>query len=312
VGLFGRRDDPRDGTLTFFSEADAARFRALVVSEFARRGVEVVAEPGRVRAQGGVTFGLVDLAAKCRAAGRRAVWRTVITEHVEVALRAVAKPHPVQNATQSDLEEHARLRLWDAGRMDAVERARYGYAAEVVPGVLELLVYDDEFSVLPLTDDVLQGYDLVGVRAAALHNLLLEPVDERDLLTQGVRGPGDGTRVHVLFGQSYYVASKALVLRHVLSTIHGDREYPHGVLVAAPGRHLLYLHVVESPRVVPSLETMTYLARLRYREEPGALSPDVYWWDGGGLWPVTAGGAVRIQLGSGFHAALEAVTRVQD
>ena len=313
MGLFRRRDGVMDAELTFFTQAEAARFRAHVVQEFARHGIEVVTEPGRVHAQGGVTFGLYDLAAKCHAVGRRPrSWQNVIVEHVAVALRAVAKPHPVESANQADVELHARLRLWDASRMDPAERSRYDYAPEVVPGVLELLVYDDDDSVLPLSDDVLDRFDVGAIRASALHNLLLEPIDERDVLTEGVRGPGDGTQVAVLFGQSYYVASKALVLRHVLSTIYGDREYPLGVLVAAPGRHLLYLHVVESPSVIPSLETMAYLARLRYRDEPGALSPEVYWWDGAGLAPVTADGAVRVQVGSPFHAALEAVTRAVD
>jgi hypothetical protein len=298
-----------DEVLAFFTVAEGARFRALVVEEFARQGLEVVAEPGQVRTSDGLAFGLYDLAAKCHAVGRRGkMWRTVIGEHIEVALRAAAKPHPVQTASQSDLEVHARLRLWDATRMDPEERARYQYATQVAPRVIELLVYDDEDSVLPLSDGVLERFDIPAVRAAALHNLLLEPVDEHDLLTEGLRGLGDGTRVHALFGQSYYVASKALVMRHVLSTLFGECEYPHGVLVAVPGRHLMYLHTVESPTVIPSLNTMAYLARQRYRDEPGALSPEVYWWNGGALMQVTADGAVRVPADSAFRAALDAVT----
>jgi len=302
-----------DDVLAFFTVAEGARFRALVVEEFARQGIEVTAEPGQVRTGEGLAFGLYDLAAKCHAVGRRGrLWRVVISEHIEVALRAAAKPHPVQTADQSELEAHARLRLWDATRMDDVERARYGYADEIAPRVVELLVYDDEDSVLPLSDALLDRFDVPSVRAAALHNLLLEPVDEHDLLTEGLRGPGDGTRVHVLFGQSYYVASKALVMRHVLSTLFGDQQYPHGVLVAVPGRHLMYVHPVESPSVVPSLHTMAYLAQQRYRDEPGALSPEVYWWDGASITPVTADGAVRVPPDGPFRAALDAVVGDQD
>jgi hypothetical protein len=297
-----------DDVLAFFTIAEGARFRGYVVEEFAQQGLTVVAEPGQVRTADGLAFGLYDLAAKCHAVGRRSrLWRTVIGEHIEVALRAAAKPHPVQSADQAELEVHARLRLWDATRMDPVERARYGYATEIAPRVVELLVYDDEDSVLPLSDGLLERFDIRAVRAAALHNLLLEPVDEHDLLTEGLRGPGDGTRLHVLFGQSYYVASKALVMRHVLSTLFGDRDYPHGVLVAVPGRHLMYLHPVESPSVVPSLNTMAYLARQRYRDEPGALSPEVYWWNGTDLTPVTADGAVQVPSDGDFRAALDAV-----
>jgi hypothetical protein len=301
-----------DDVLAFFTVTDGTRFRALVVEEFARQGIEVTAEAGQVRTREGLAFGLYDLAAKCHAVGRRGrLWRAVISEHIEVALRAAAKPHPVETADQSELEEHARLRLWDATRMDAAERARYRYADEIAPRVVELLVYDDEDSVLPLSDTLLDRFDVGAVRAAALHNLLLEPVDEHDLLTEGLRGPGDGTRVHVLFGQSYYVASKALVMRHVLSTLFGDQEYPHGVLVAVPGRHLMYVHPIESPNVVPSLNTMAYLARLRYRDEPGALSPEVYWWDGATLTPVTADGAVQVPVDGRFRAALDAVVEGQ-
>ena len=65
---------------------------------------------------------------------------------------------------------------------------------------------------------------------------------------------------------------------------HGGR----GTLVAVPGRHRLLYRPVDAPDAGEALRRMFEVARLDFRDAPGALSPNVFWVRNNRWVPVTS------------------------
>jgi hypothetical protein len=79
--------------------------------------------------------------------------------------------------------------------------------------------------------------------------------------------------VTAFFGDSFFVASRVLDLEHFAGEIP-----PHGALAAFPHRHMLLVHRIETTRTLSALNAMVGAADHFYRQGPGSIVPDVFWW----------------------------------
>lgn len=270
--------EPRDASFTFFTVSQAQRFRALAQRTFAEAGAEVVLDGDDLVASDGRRFGLWNLAALCNGAakGERG-WAGLVQQHADTVLRATGMTTP---AELSDDEVLARtyLRLMSTSNFTDEQRAGFTYARDLAGDLIEVLALDSPETVTMLRDEDVERVGAEALHAAGLERLVREPYDSYEL----ARGDG-GERLHVVTGESVYVASKLLVLPDLLRRTTGDGEPPHGVLVAVPSRHQLAFHPVEDLAVVPSLQALVLGAAQGYAEDVGALSPYVFWWRGGTL-----------------------------
>jgi hypothetical protein len=115
-----------------------------------------------------------------------------------------------------------------------------------------------------------------------------------------------GGTVDVLVGASVFTASLVLVVDEVVAR-YGYRVDPDvGLLVAVPHRHQLAFHVPSDGAVVAAMNALVRLAGAGYRDAPGAVSPDVYWWRPGRVERVsraTPDGA-RVEVGAELSRVL--------
>ena len=119
------------------------------------------------------------------------------------------------------------------------------------------------------------GYD--ALREAGLRNLSAVQVGEHRTLEH------NGGSIEVLAGESVFTASLLLALEQVLDRYGLKADPELGVFVGVPNRHQLDFHVAADKRVIASLTTLAAFTSAGYRDAPGVLSPNVYWWRPSGL-----------------------------
>jgi hypothetical protein len=310
-GAPARSQPARDETFALFTVHQAAAFVACVVRAFSDLGVEVVVHPGYVETSGGRRFGLHQLAAACSGSSRGARgWGRIIDAHVRTVVEELSRPDPLLTASTADVEPNVYLCLRDVRGLAAQGVLLGDYPREVFPGVVEVLAHDRPNAVRYFTDESLSRFDIDRLRSAGLANLVREPLGPSRLL----RGR-DGAALHVIDSPSFYVASQLLVPRQVLAREFGEREYPHGVLMAAPFRHQLLTHQLTGPDVIPSLNAMVRITDHGYRTRVDRLSPHVYWWDGARVHQISSvldDGQLAIQVKGPFAAALDAAVSLRE
>ena len=281
-------DGPRDPVFGYFSQAQGARFRALVRQTFAEAGFEVVAERDYLVADDGRQFGLSNLAAVCLDLldeGGEKAWPAAVRRHVHTILRATAEDVSLLDLDRDDVLGRTYLRVVGGTAIPQEALDWYRYGRPLAGDLIELLALDSLDSVRMLRDADVEQFGLDDLRAAGLENLVKEPYDTHQVLTGE-----DGQQLHLVLGQSVYTASKLLVLPDMLDRTVGRRHFPHGVLVATPFWHQLVFTPIEDGSAVASLQALAGFAARGFDEGVGAISPFVYWWRGGRLSQVTFAG----------------------
>jgi hypothetical protein len=186
------------------------------------------------------------------------------------ALVADAGPAPLLGDTY--------LRLIPDDYLPADAMGGFRYLRPVADGLLEAIALDAPDSVRILNDQDVARVGLDTLRAAGRANLVSEPV-EYETTTR----PEDGTPVHLVSGESMFVASKALVLAELMRLTIGQEPSDNGALVAVPSRHLLAYHPIADGRAVTALNDLASFAVSAYRDNPGPVSPRLFWWRAGAL-----------------------------
>ena len=175
----------------------------------------------------------------------------------------------------------------------------------VAPGILAVLVFDFPDSTATLSHEHLEGWpvDLEGAMELGLRILDREPRPLRDDVQQG------DVRFSVWYGDSFYVATWAMRLEALLPPGTTD------ALVAVPNRHTLAAHPIVDADAVSSLQAIYRLAIELYRDGPGSISDQVYWWHAGGFTVIphhTTGRDVTVVPPDGLLAVFEAVVARSD
>lgn len=308
MGLFRRgpkrdpREGPRDEEFSFFSEREARFFRGEVRAAFAEQGLEVTVYAGVVADTAGRQFGLGNLAAVCHRErrGERA-WPALVRDHVGKVLRTMDGPQPLQ--TLSDDEIRARLYPRVIAEDALPGSAPFLYGRVPAPGLREVLALDLPEAVQMLSEDSLEELgDVEELRIRALNNLRALPVEGHETVRRG-----DGSSFEVVLGDSFFTASRVLVLQELVERVMGAPLTPDGALVALPFRHQLAFHPIHDAQVVPALQAMAQYAATGHADAVGAISPNVFWWRGGAMTRLSEpdGDGLRVTVDGEFQDMLE-------
>jgi hypothetical protein len=270
MGLFKRAPSPPDAHLPLTVE-QAARLRQLVRTTFAEAGLEVTVHADHVEDDSGRKLGLWNLAALCKDAPERQ-WDDLVRRHVA----ALAAPDDVEDLSEETLTAAVHLRLVE--RAGFPDPSWHPHAVSVGDDLLAILSVD-------LPDTVTtprEGYwdergGLDRWRTTGRANLLAVALGD-DVEHRRV-GPQDGTgSFEVVTGDSFFTASTALVVDHLVRRFTPDAEVSRGLLVGAPFRHQVAWRVLDGTAdSAVALDNLFRFAMLGFSEAPGPLSPNLFW-----------------------------------
>ncbi|MGW7364313.1 immunity 49 family protein [Streptomyces sp. NPDC054841] len=265
----GKGSAAPDPHLPALSIEQAEHLRDLVREYHSGRGIPVTVAGGTVTASQG-TSSLYNLAEFCRRADPRA-WSQLVEQRFNALDNAAQAPME----TPDQILPRAYLRLAPDDALPPEAAASFQYARHVAPGLLETLALDLPDSVRLLDDKAVARVGLEQLRAAGRANLVKEPVEYEVTRTES------GAELHIVSGESMFVASKALVLDDFYRSVAG-RELPvEGALFTVPSRHYLAFHPIEDHHVVDAVNDLAAFGLGAHQDNPGPLSPRVYWWHKG-------------------------------
>ncbi|MFC7218410.1 hypothetical protein ACFQLX_09545 [Streptomyces polyrhachis] len=306
-----RRDGraaPRDTAFEFFSATEGALFRRSVREAFAEHGLEVTLYAEHAVDDTGREFGLNNLAASCHHDERGVrLWPQLVRRHISVLLRTLDGPSALETMAPEQLLGRVYPRVVESA---LVERGPFDYARQLTPGLSEVLALDLPESVMLLNDEALDPLGgAAALRAQAVRNLRELPVEGHEAVDQG-----DGQRFHVVMGDSFFTASRVLLLDELVQRVTGRPLGPDGALVAMPFRHQLVFHPIEDIHVIPSLGGMARYAAAGHEDAVGPVSPHIYWWRGGLLTQLSemAEGTVTVTVGVDLQQVLERLAQEAD
>lgn len=252
-------DDAPDAGLPMLTAAQASRLRALVAPYF----------------QDGHDHSLHNLAYRCREAPEEG-WPDLVATHFATLRQASGGGESAEELLRG---AHARLLPVAALTPELADSLRY--ARVVAGGLLFVYALDAPASVRILTGEDVERAGLEALGEAGRANLVRVPVEHEEVPLEG------GARLHSLYGDSPFVASKALFLSQVVLQVTGESLPDAGALVAVPSRHNLVYHPIADGSVVDAINSLASYALGAYEDGPGALSPRVYWWHRGSLTSLT-------------------------
>ncbi|WP_106402693.1 hypothetical protein [Actinocorallia populi] len=262
-------------------EGDEAALDSLVVLVAESLGYSCVRLPGDVMALEGphrLHVGLRDLWQLARLMPR-GDWPAVVSDHVTTVVTAVEEPLDLGDFAL--IRHLLRTRVQPAGADPGTLAAR-----PFAPGLIEVVVVDTPTTVRTLTRAEVARWrvpdgELFALGRANVHADGLLQREERP-----ARSPGEPA-VTVLHDWTFYAATHVLWLEEYL------RLGPLGALVALPSRGLVLALELRPARDGDALAEAA--ARLRataergFREGPGSLSRELYWWRQGELTPLERG-----------------------
>ncbi|MEU2833162.1 hypothetical protein ABZ667_31625 [Streptomyces lavendulae] len=155
-------------------------------------------------------------------------------------------------------------------------------ARVVADGLVFAYALHGPTSVRILTDRDVEVAGLQELGRAAYANLMRVPAEYAEVVTE------EGARLHSVYGDSHFVAAKALFLSEAARQVTGEPLPDAGALVVVPSRHNLVFHPIGDGSVVDAVNALAAYA-LGAHEDPGrgALSPQVYRWHAGALTSLT-------------------------
>jgi hypothetical protein len=155
------------------------------------------------------------------------------------------------------------------------------YGRPVAPGLIEILNLDQPTTVAYFSDEEVERFGSDELFRAARVNL-------RDVVPDEVEQVGhpDGWSVHMLYGESMFVASLLLRLPEIVARYDRPPDPETGVLVAVPHRGQLHFHAVRDSGAAPALDLLAEAATTAF-QDGGDLTPSVYWWRASGIERIT-------------------------
>lgn len=236
-----------------------ARFRAALNDALGEHelGEGVVIVPGR-----STRYGLTNLAQQ---------WSLVDPfERADLVASHFRSRFEAEDAQPPEGESLLRLlrpRLWDSGA--ASQPGRSLITRAIANDLVAVLCVDRATSVVTLTPEQAAA---TGRSTSELWQFAIAQIDDGLAVTRNVLDPG----VHTVHGDSFFVASRLLDLERFAVPVA-----PHGLIVAAPTRHMLMFHRVETLATIEALRIMAGISDGFHRDGPGSIVPHLYWWRDG-------------------------------
>ncbi|MGQ0629992.1 MAG: hypothetical protein ACT4P1_03055 [Sporichthyaceae bacterium] len=300
---------PHDRALSGLTPARTQRVRDLARAALAARGLEAVVHDDHLSLADGRVLGLQTLASVCHSSGLpEARWPAIVGRYLDDLLQMGATP---QVLTAEQLRASTHVRLAHVESLSEDLQQAYSYARRIGAGFAEVLAHveGDHVRFLTAAEVALVGYpELLTIGQENLRRITPDCVEELRR---------DPVRLHVVRGDSGFIASKVLLFDEVLDVVlplHGPTGrdgYRDGFLVALPSRHELVLAPVDAS-IVSTLAALMEYAGWTYTHEHAPISPHVYWWCDGSLTALTTtalDGAIELRPDAAF---LEVATRLLD
>lgn len=240
----------------------ADRLMAMARAHLASRGREATIEDGYLRLDDGDTFGLHNLSVLASRV-REKEWPQLVRAHLDGLL-----DKPDTSGPPDPGAVLVKLRR----REEMPELPDYD-AVEPVPGVLAVVAVDYPEVVMEALHLPEGIPDVETAMRLAVANLSALPPPEHG--TRLLDDADESSRVHFFVSDDFFGASRLLVLHEVLSRA-GIATGPGGVLVAVPNRHVIVVHPLAGPGVVPALNWLVPFAQEDFDTQPGSVSPHVY------------------------------------
>jgi hypothetical protein len=260
----------------FDTAKDHRAFIDAVTADLRRRDMTVELGDGVVLArQPGADephqLGLANLSQLCHAADPDD-WSRIIASHFTSLLSMQGRDLDALAADYEQVKPILRVRLMPDESMGGIELPQ-SVARPVAPGILAVLVFDFPDSTATVDADHLAGWpvDRDEVFERALDNLASEPTPLHE------RVDAEDARLTVWYGDNFYVATRALRLTDILPAATTD------ALFAVPNRHTLIVHPIVDGGAVGAMQAMYQLAVQLFRDGPGSISDQPYWWHEGSI-----------------------------
>jgi hypothetical protein len=280
MGFLKRLLGGDSGTVPEWAPFDAGRdytaFIDAVTADLQRRGMTVEVGDGVVLAhQPGAEephqLGLSNLSQLCHAS-ERGDWSRIIATHFSSLLSMQGRDLDALAADYEQVKPILRVRLMPDESMGGVELPKT-VSRHIAPGILAVLVFDFPDSTATVDVDHLAGWpiDTDGVFEQALDNLASEPTPLHEDVD------ADDARFRVWYGDNFYVATLALRLAGLLPADTTD------ALIAVPNRHTLIVTPIVDAGAVAAMQSIFRMAVQLFRDGPGSISDQPYWWHEGAI-----------------------------
>ena len=216
-------------------------------------------------------LGLANLSQLCHAA-ERGDWSRIIAAHFTSLLSVQGRDLDALAADYDQVTPILRVRLMPDASMGGVEMPG-SVTREIAPGILGVLVFDFPDSTAGVHLGHLEGWpvDLDGAFEQALANLASEPIPVHEDIDT------DDARLTIWYGDSFYVATRGLRLLDTLPAGTTD------ALIAVPNRHTLLVHPIVDASAVAAMQAIYRMAVRLFRDGPGSISDQPYWWHEGSI-----------------------------
>jgi len=256
----------------FFSPSAYKHFMRCVEAELRARGLEYELVDGGVALRDRqMVIGLSNLAQACHASVPPK-W----PELVRFLLDRVAALSEDEAIVRERLQGgeaarvHLRVRLHADDYLASVNRAEL-IVQPVAPGLAACLAWDLPASVTLVRRSEIDAWNLGD---DALSRQGLDNVRSHEPVARAVVAMAGGTPIAELSGGSHYAATHALWLHEHEGCAASDR-----LVVAVPNRHqVLFARLGAGEPSAPVIAAMQPLVARAFRNGPGSICPDVFWW----------------------------------
>ncbi len=260
----------------FDTSKDYQAFILAVTADLRRRDLAVEVGDGVVHARPPGAdephqLGLANLSQLCHAADRDD-WSRIIASHFTSLLSMHGRDLDALAADYEQVKSILRVRLMPDESMGGIDLPQ-SVSRQIAPGILAVLVFDFPDSTATVDANHLAGWPVGSeeVFEQALDNLDSEPTPLREEVD------AEAASLTVWYADNFYVATRALRLAEVLPAGATD------ALVAVPNRHTLVVHPIVDGGAVLAMQAMYRLSVQLFRDGPGSISDQPYWWHEGSM-----------------------------
>lgn len=268
---------PPDSHYPFLTAADGDELRRLVHRSFAAHGADVLIHGGDVGAGEGWLFHLDNLA---RSYAQEPDPRTRI-RHVDAFVRSMldsmAATGPAGGLEGEEIMARLLIRLLPEENLAETEPAGIE-TRPFLEGVIQVLVVDHPDRVEFVGPELLERLGGWGtVHARALENLRALRLDGP---VERLGSTESGAVLDTIVDDSFYTASKALLAPEFVEAASGGPIGEGGFFFTIPDRHQFAYCLLQDSTAMTSLPPMAGFAYRGWAENPGPVSPLIYWHDG--------------------------------
>lgn len=267
-----------DPDYPFLAADDGHLLRDLVHRAFTAHGMPArIAEGGDVHLVENWVFHLDNLARGFAQEQDPDARIQLVDAYVRSMLSTVAAEQPGDGLTEDELATRLMIRLLPQENLTETENNDIE-TRPFLEGVIQVLVIDHPDQVEFVSAELMErlgGWD--SAYARAVENLRAHPIDAP---VQRLGSVERGAVLDAIVDDSFYTASKALHAREFVEASAGRPIGEGGFYFAIPNRHQFAYCLLEDSTAASSLPPMADFTYWGWAENPGPISPLVYWHDG--------------------------------